>query len=182
MKYEPRTPPGLLNIKSLRRPRSWRKFSSAKSQKKRSIRPEDGELAAESSVEDIKMGVRLATYAALVLLILVGIGPAAAEECCKADSSMKCYCGDTETLEACTPQLCADVKFQNQGTLFVPPSSDLSSQLVKVIASLFEHPRSKPQRNLAPTVRRERAPAQLFADLTLCFLPPPASVMIPIRS
>ena len=175
MKYEPWTPPGLLNIKSLRRPRSWRKFSSAKSQKKRSIRPEDGELAAESSVEDIKMGVRLATYAALVLLILVGIGPAAAEEsCCVADSLVTCCCGDTETLEACTPQLCADVKFENQGTLFVPPSSDLSFQLVKVISSLFEHPRPKPQRSLAPTVRRERAPPQLFADLTLCFLPPPA--------
>ena len=120
------------------------------------------------------MGIRLATYA-LALLVLVGIGPAAAEEsCCVADSLVTCCCGDTETLEACTPQLCADVKFENQGTLFVPPSSDLSSQLVKVIASLFEHPRPNPQRNLAPTVRRERVPRQLFADLTLCFLPPPA--------
>ena len=120
------------------------------------------------------MEIRSYTYAFVILLLLLfGIGPAAAEECCKTESSTKCCCVDTETFEVCTPQLCADVKFQDQGTLFVPLSS-VASQLVQAAVSPLEYPRPKLQRSITPTVLRERAPPPLFADLTLCYLPPPA--------
>ena len=120
------------------------------------------------------MNIRFRTYAFVVLLLLIGVGPAVAEECCKTNSSTKCCCVDTETFEVCTPQLCADVKFQDQGTLFVPPSSEVSSQLVQAVIGLLEYPRPRAHLSIAATVLRERAPPPLFADLTLCFLPPPA--------
>lgn len=121
------------------------------------------------------MGIRFSTYALVTLLVLLGAGPVAAEECCKSAASTKCCCVDVEKLEFCTPQLCADVKFQDGMTPFVSPVPDISSAILQSsVADLVDHPAFKPLLKLAPNVRRERAPPPLFADPTLCFLPPPA--------
>lgn len=126
----------------------------------------------------IEMGLRVATYVFAGLLLLFGAGPAAAEDCCKMDASnasTQCCCVDTNDLESCSPQLCAGVKYQNGATPFLSPAPDISCAIgLSDVTELAVEPPFKALLNLPPTVRRERAPPLLFADLTLCFLPPPA--------
>jgi hypothetical protein len=119
------------------------------------------------------MRAQILIYGMLALLLLVGVGPAAAETC-SPDSSSKCCCVEVEKFEVCTPQLCADVKSPADKAHSILPVFDYSVVVLQVCsADLVDEPFAKPQRSLTPTVKRERAPPPLFADLTLCFLPPP---------
>ncbi len=117
------------------------------------------------------MRQRFLIYGLLGALLLVV--PAAAESC-KPDSSSKCCCVEVEQFDACTPQLCADVKSPTDKAHSVLLVFDYSFVVLQVCsADLVDELFAKPQRSLTPTVKRERAPPPLFADLTLCFLPPP---------
>ena len=121
------------------------------------------------------MGLRVATYVFAGLLLLLGAGPVAAEDCCKMDVSTQCCCSDTDSLESCSPQLCAGAKYHNGAIPFLSPAPDISCAIgLSDVTELAVEPPFKALLNLPPTVRRERAPPLLFADLTLCFLPPPA--------
>ncbi len=125
----------------------------------------------------IEMGLRVATYVFAGLLLLFGAGPAAAEDCCKMDASnasTQCCCSDTDSLESCSPQLCAGAKYHNGAIPFLSPAPDISCTIALSVTELAVEPPVKALLNLPPTVKRERAPPPLFADLTLCFLPPPA--------
>jgi len=118
----------------------------------------------------MEIGIR--TYVILALLLLMA-GQAAADECCKSDVSSQCCCVDVEKLDVCTPQLCTEVKVQDRMNTFMPPSSDVSFVTIPSVEHVTDDVAVNPPRTLAPIVRQERAPPPLFADLTLCFLPPP---------
>jgi hypothetical protein len=120
------------------------------------------------------MQFRIGTYVFWGVLLLALLGPATAE-CCKADVSTACCCTAEAQIEQldCTPAICAgEVDKGPLGALLVPPlaSYSISSEHVTDCAPI---PQALPQPVISPTSVRERAPPLLFADLSLCFLPPP---------
>lgn len=110
------------------------------------------------------------------LFLLLGLGAAVAEvteDCCKSTDTVTCCCVDVERGENCVPQLCGGVKSQGPSTAFTFSRLDISAVLQSSVVTLDIPVPLKPVLSLAATAEEEPVPLILFADLTLCFLPPP---------